>query len=415
MGGPWWAESSLPWLDAFLRKKGCRIFEYGSGASTRWLAERCAYMRSVEHDKAWWGRADGALKVWDPETKCVFLRPLDHTYETAIWEQEGASFDLVIVDGRRRVECVKTAKQFVKHGGYLVLDDSQRERYKPAWGMLSQWSSETFKDDGQERTTTIFKRPWDTEEHLGIDDSLPPFFIPVRDRYTTLAKLLAWLDHHSLPLDRVGIIDNGSTHKPMLKFLESLRLGGAKVVRPDTNIGARGLFKSGGYIERIVGRDKPFFISDPDILPAESCFPDLLQHLVRCLARYPLYAKVGLSLRTDDIPDGYPLKKQVQSWEKRFWKVKANAHFYNAEIATTFCLVRSLNRCDALGNAKGACGRTTAPNIGIHESWYFTEENMPADEKYYLENVPQRRPGTMEPGSTWVPGGRYSFGWTGSP
>lgn len=408
MRPPWWAESSIPWLESILKERPkARIFEYGSGESSAWLANRCLYFLAVEHDPEWLSRSLGKSLP----RACIFLRPLDHTYETAIWGEEGNSFDLVIVDGRRRVECVRQCRQFVKRGGYLVLDDSQRkDRYKEALQLLLGWNPKTFFDQGEERTTTVFTRP--RLGRLPVDESLPPFFIPVRDRLTTLDKLMGWLESHGMSRRRVWLVDNGTTFGPTIEFLKGISLN---VIRPETNLGARGLFKLGGVIEKIAGRDKPFFISDPDILPAESCQSDLLQHLVRSLARYQEFVKVGLSLRIDDIPDSYPLKKQVQSWEKRFWVTEANRHFYRAEIATTFCLVRSLNHCDANGYGKGAQGRTKAPNIGIHESWYFGPEHMPEDEAYYLKHVPLRRPGSVAPGSTWVPGSKYGFGWTGSP
>ena len=39
-------------------------------------------------------------------------------------------FDIVIVDGRDRVNCVKNAVNSIKVDGVIVLDDSERESYK---------------------------------------------------------------------------------------------------------------------------------------------------------------------------------------------------------------------------------------------------------------------------------------------
>lgn len=39
-------------------------------------------------------------------------------------------FDVIIVDGRDRVNCVKNAIKNLKESGVIVLDDSERESYK---------------------------------------------------------------------------------------------------------------------------------------------------------------------------------------------------------------------------------------------------------------------------------------------
>ena len=47
----------------------------------------------------------------------------------AICDEPDASLDLVVVDGRARVECARRAMPKVKPGGLLLLDDTSRERY----------------------------------------------------------------------------------------------------------------------------------------------------------------------------------------------------------------------------------------------------------------------------------------------
>ncbi len=39
------------------------------------------------------------------------------------------SLDLVIIDGRARLSCITHALKKIRPGGYLMLDDSERERY----------------------------------------------------------------------------------------------------------------------------------------------------------------------------------------------------------------------------------------------------------------------------------------------
>ena len=54
LGVPWWTFDSADRIAAFLRlRPDARIFEWGSGASTLWLAERAGSVHSVEHHAGW--------------------------------------------------------------------------------------------------------------------------------------------------------------------------------------------------------------------------------------------------------------------------------------------------------------------------------------------------------------------------
>src|SRR6266496_5790869 len=51
---PWWTYRAIDVVDAWLsaRPHPIRVFEYGAGASTLWLAQRADEVHSVEHDRA---------------------------------------------------------------------------------------------------------------------------------------------------------------------------------------------------------------------------------------------------------------------------------------------------------------------------------------------------------------------------
>jgi predicted O-methyltransferase YrrM len=65
-------------------------------------------------------------------------------YVQAIDSYVDESFDLVLIDGRERVQCVEHAMPKVRHGGWLVLDDTDRERYAGAEKFLQAWSKRKF-------------------------------------------------------------------------------------------------------------------------------------------------------------------------------------------------------------------------------------------------------------------------------
>jgi hypothetical protein len=112
---------------------------------------------SVEHDAAWHQRVSPALGSGSGAR--VWRRDLDDgdAYVAAIDELAGPPLDLVTVDGRRRVDCVRRALDRVRPGGYLLLDDSHRPRYAPALELLTDWERSCF--DFGLLQTTIWRRP----------------------------------------------------------------------------------------------------------------------------------------------------------------------------------------------------------------------------------------------------------------
>ncbi|WP_380167472.1 class I SAM-dependent methyltransferase [Jannaschia sp. R86511] len=151
---PWWTYQAVDAVDAFLaRHDGAgRVFEYGSGASTLWLARRAGSVDAVEHEAEWAERVRELLAT-TPGLRCT---PTVHVpavptstspvvasgapsgqgldfadYVKAIDDVPG-DFDLVLVDGRARGEVLLHVLDRVAPGGLVLLDDAQRTRYSPA-------------------------------------------------------------------------------------------------------------------------------------------------------------------------------------------------------------------------------------------------------------------------------------------
>jgi hypothetical protein len=143
---PWWTYSAIAEVEQFL--KNCdhkaQVFEYGSGASTIWLAKRCAKVVSVEHDKAWFFHLKNQIADFH-NIELVLKEPeytLDEKYRsqkapavtfkayvTAIQETQ-QQFDLIIIDGRSRGACLEECLPYLKPRGMILLDNSNRERYQ---------------------------------------------------------------------------------------------------------------------------------------------------------------------------------------------------------------------------------------------------------------------------------------------
>lgn len=168
---PWMVYDSIFWLDKYL-KKDMKIFEWGSGGSTLFFIKKEVKLISVEHDKKWYKTIkpmtvtykDIIYKLLPPSKGKVF-RSSAAEYKDLSFEKycrqissyEDNSFDLVCVDGRARNDCIKLALKKVRLGGYLILDNSERDIYAKGIYSLRKWNRKDFFGKGP-----INKYPWKT-------------------------------------------------------------------------------------------------------------------------------------------------------------------------------------------------------------------------------------------------------------
>lgn len=108
---------------------GLRLFEYGSGGSTAFFAARVGSVVSVEHDRRWIDELTPTLN----SNVTLLHRPLDENgrYAGSIDDAEG-EFDVVLVDGRDRLHCLRRALETVGETGVIIVDDTERDRYDSA-------------------------------------------------------------------------------------------------------------------------------------------------------------------------------------------------------------------------------------------------------------------------------------------
>jgi tRNA A58 N-methylase Trm61 len=107
--------------------KNMRLFEYGSGYSTLFFSKLVGDVVSVEYDLTWYEKISKELPK---NAQVVFVKnDVDGSYCRAI-HQVHEFFDVVVVDGRDRVNCIKQALAKLNESGVILLDDSQREYYQ---------------------------------------------------------------------------------------------------------------------------------------------------------------------------------------------------------------------------------------------------------------------------------------------
>lgn len=123
---PWMTYSAIHFLAARLTPE-LSVFEFGSGYSTLFFAQRTKSIVSVEYDQEWYDKlstqipANAELLFQDKDIDGDYCRTINGQHQ---------KFDIIIVDGRDRVNCIKQALTAISDSGILVLDDSGREKYQ---------------------------------------------------------------------------------------------------------------------------------------------------------------------------------------------------------------------------------------------------------------------------------------------
>ena len=147
---PWWTLRATALVDRFLAGRTApQVFEYGSGASTVFLAKRAEIVVSAEHDPKWHALVTEkvashanvlATLVEAPpaEPDCVHWSRHPawsgrdfRDYVHAI-DRFAGQFDLIVIDGRCRAHCLKAALRRVKPDGLILFDNAGRRRYRAA-------------------------------------------------------------------------------------------------------------------------------------------------------------------------------------------------------------------------------------------------------------------------------------------
>lgn len=141
--------------DTFLQPHQ-HAFEWGAGKSTIWLARRVSSVVSIEHDSEWYSRVSGWLNDEGLHNTSLLLLDLNDSYAAEISKYE--AFDVILIDGRRRADCIRAAMSCVKRGGFIVVDDAERPQYQKALAMFGNGWERRDWIDGAGKYTSIFFR-----------------------------------------------------------------------------------------------------------------------------------------------------------------------------------------------------------------------------------------------------------------
>ncbi|MDB5008899.1 MAG: hypothetical protein JWP45_3292 [Mucilaginibacter sp.] len=164
---PWVTYSFIDFIKERLKKQHT-VFEFGSGNSTFFYSKFAGLVVSVEHDKDWFDKIQNSKPENSEMIFCELIRDGDYCRVPVKLEEK---FDIIIVDGRDRVNCCKQSVNAVSEHGVIVLDDSEREFYKEGISFLKNKGFKELSFSGispglfYRKSTSIFYR---TDNCLGI-------------------------------------------------------------------------------------------------------------------------------------------------------------------------------------------------------------------------------------------------------
>lgn len=217
---PWFTR---PFLDHLMhwRLEDKRVFEYGGGHSTVWWARYAKEVVTVECDLLWiFGiqeelqRADFFNEVHNTLMHRAVIPnevELKSRYVNAIYEEPG-EFDVIVIDGSYRDECIAAALTKIKEGGIIICDNWDQEGvWDSIMGgrLLDPWKANLYIEPSRAGDArpwkTGFWQIWRDEFHVGKSlEDLPGFnplehLLHVTDAYESHRPMLWMALEHIKP------------------------------------------------------------------------------------------------------------------------------------------------------------------------------------------------------------------------
>lgn len=167
-GMPWLSWPCIDYLETVV-KRDLRVFEYGGGGSTIFFLSRECHVTTVEGDPKWGEAIQQRAYRICAESGRFELRLVDITggnpaareaYVTAVIS--GSPWDLILIDGAARLECLAIAKDHLQPDGIIVFDNTDLPEYSAAYSHVPDFERIIFHGLGYGRrvptTTEVFRR-----------------------------------------------------------------------------------------------------------------------------------------------------------------------------------------------------------------------------------------------------------------
>jgi len=100
--------NSIDWNDS-------KVFEYGTGYSTIWWQNKNVDYHAVEDNKQWHDMIEDKTNIE--------YKPGHHKYIESIYKYD-FKFDVIVIDGVVRFDCIKPALEKIKDDGIIIFDNT---------------------------------------------------------------------------------------------------------------------------------------------------------------------------------------------------------------------------------------------------------------------------------------------------
>lgn len=129
---PFYTYAAIEFLEPRI-DRSLSVFEYGSGYSTLWWAARAKSVVACEHEAAWLERMRGMVPANVQLVHRELVANGDYSREATHHRA-----DVIVVDGRDRVNCAKNCLPGLTERGVIIWDNSERERYREGQVFLKE-------------------------------------------------------------------------------------------------------------------------------------------------------------------------------------------------------------------------------------------------------------------------------------
>lgn len=129
---PWYTYPSIYFLEKRVQP-WMRVFEYGSGNSTLWWSARVSSVISIEHDLSWFDIMKKSIPANVEYRYCELIDGGRYCKVVSEYEQP---FDIIIIDGRDRVNCAMNSLKALARNGIIIWDNSDRDAYLEGYQYL---------------------------------------------------------------------------------------------------------------------------------------------------------------------------------------------------------------------------------------------------------------------------------------
>lgn len=105
------------------------VFEFGCGYGTFWWAARVKKVTIVEHNLKWYRDIVGKFPA---NVRPIYKELIENgEYSHILQALAPFKYDVIIIDGRDRVNCARNCPQSLTDRGIIIWDNTDRERYTP--------------------------------------------------------------------------------------------------------------------------------------------------------------------------------------------------------------------------------------------------------------------------------------------